>query len=58
MRRGILRYNRDITKIIVFGAELLQIKILDHIILGDNRFYSFADQGVIEDYEIQAKGKL
>ncbi len=49
--------DRDITKTIVFGAELLQIKILDHIILGDNRFYSFADQGLIEDYEIQAKGK-
>jgi DNA repair protein RadC len=30
----------------------MQLKVLDHIIIGNNRFFSFADQGLIEDYEL------
>ncbi len=29
----------------------MQIKVLDHIIIGDNRYFSFADEGLIEEYE-------
>jgi DNA repair protein RadC len=25
--------------------------VLDHIIIGDNRYFSFADQGLIAEYE-------
>jgi DNA repair protein RadC len=28
-------------------AKLLDIDVLDHIVIGDDRFYSFADEGVI-----------
>ncbi|MGB7533165.1 MAG: JAB domain-containing protein [Halobacteriota archaeon] len=28
----------------------MQIKVLDHIIIGDNRYFSFADEGLIEEY--------
>jgi DNA repair protein RadC len=28
----------------------MQIKVLDHIVIGNNRYYSFADRGLIEEY--------
>lgn len=37
--------DREITKILKQVGELLQIGVLDHIIIGLNRFYSFADRG-------------
>ena len=29
----------------------MQLKVLDHIIIGNNQYFSFADRGLIEDYE-------
>jgi DNA repair protein RadC len=28
----------------------IQIKVLDHIIIGENRYFSFADAGLIVEY--------
>jgi len=28
----------------------MQIKILDHIIIGENRYFSFGDAGLIAEY--------
>jgi DNA repair protein RadC len=44
--------DKEITKELVFAASLMQLKVLDHIIIGNNRYFSFADQGLIEDYDI------
>jgi DNA repair protein RadC len=44
--------DKEITKELVFAAGLMQLKVLDHIIIGNNRYFSFADQGLIEDYDI------
>jgi DNA repair protein RadC len=44
--------DREITRELVFGADFLQIKVLDHVIVGGNRFYSFADHGLIEEYDL------
>ena len=30
----------------------MQIKVLDHIIIGDNKYFSFADEGLIEEYNL------
>jgi len=30
----------------------MQIKVLDHIIIGDNKHFSFADEGLIEEYNL------
>lgn len=49
--------DREITKQIVRGSVLLEIKILDHIILGDKGYFSFADEGLIEEYEVSEKQK-
>jgi DNA repair protein RadC len=43
--------DKEITRELVFAARVMQLKVLDHIIIGDNRFFSFADQGLIEEYE-------
>lgn len=44
--------DKDITRDMVFAGNLLQIKALDHIIIGDNRYFSFADEGLIEEYDL------
>ena len=44
--------DKEITKELIFAVQLMQIKVLDHIIIGNNRYFSFADQGLIHEYEI------
>jgi len=44
--------DREITRELVFAARVMQLKVLDHIVIGNNRFFSFADHGLIEDYDV------
>lgn len=44
--------DKEITKELIFAANTMQIRVLDHIIIGNNCFYSFADHGLIEDYNM------
>lgn len=44
--------DREITKELVFAAGIMQLKVLDHIIIGNNRYFSFADEGLIDDYDV------
>jgi DNA repair protein RadC len=39
--------DKKFTKELCDAAKLLEIKVIDHIIVGDNAFYSFADEGAI-----------
>lgn len=41
--------DKQITKAVYFACRLLDIKVLDHIILGSGTFYSFADHGAMDD---------
>ncbi len=43
--------DKLLTRAIVIAAGAMKIKMLDHIIIGDNRFYSFASSGMIEKCE-------
>jgi DNA repair protein RadC len=43
--------DKQITRDLVFIGKVLQIKVLDHIVIGENRYFSFADAGLIEKYE-------
>jgi len=45
--------DRRLTRELVWAGELAQIQVLDHIIVGENSFYSFADAGLIEQYRQQ-----
>jgi DNA repair protein RadC len=42
--------DRKLTKELVLAAKLLMIQVLDHIIIGNNTYYSFADEGLIQSY--------
>lgn len=46
------RDDKDVTRELVYAGAIMQIKVLDHIIIGDNRYYSFAGEGLIEAYEL------
>ena len=37
--------DKSFTKRLIEGGDVLQIKVLDHIIIGDNTYYSFDDEG-------------
>jgi len=42
--------DRKLTRDLVWSARLLSIQVLDHVIIGHNAYYSFADEGLIKDY--------
>jgi DNA repair protein RadC len=41
------REDRELTERLVKAGRLLGITVLDHVIVGEERFYSFADQHLI-----------
>ena len=41
------KYDAEITHRLVNAGNILGINILDHIIIGDNRYISFKEQGII-----------
>lgn len=41
----------ELTRQAVFAGCVMNIRVQDHVIIGDNVFHSFADQGVIRRYE-------
>lgn len=42
----------QLTRDLVFIGNILQIRVLDHIIIGNNRYFSFASEGLIKEYEL------
>lgn len=44
--------DKRITRDLLFVGNMMQIRVLDHIIIGDNNYYSFADEGLIEEYNL------
>lgn len=45
------KQDKELTRDLVFASTLLKIKTLDHVIIGDNTYFSFAAEGLISDYE-------
>lgn len=43
--------DKKITRDLVFACHLMGIKVHDHIIIGDNDKFSFADAGIIEQFD-------
>lgn len=46
--------DNAITKTLVYCGQLLNVKVLDHVIVGKEKYYSYADVGIIEEYEMEA----
>jgi len=43
--------DKQLTRDLVFVGRVMQIRVLDHIIVGVNTSFSFADEGLIKKYE-------
>ena len=43
--------DKQLTRDLVFIGMILPIRVLDHIIIGGNRYFSFADEGLVKKYE-------
>jgi DNA repair protein RadC len=48
--------DKELTRDLVFAGSVLGIKVLDHIIIGENRYFSFASEGLIVQYELDYLG--
>jgi len=46
--------DKQLTRDLVKAALAMELRIFDHVIIGENRYFSFADEGLIEEYEIEA----
>ncbi len=46
------RSDKELTRDLVYAGSIMRIKVLDHIIIGNNRYFSFASEGLIEEYEL------
>ena len=46
--------DKLLTRDLVVAGRTMEIRVFDHLIIGDGRYFSFADEGVIEEYEMQA----
>ena len=43
--------DKSLTRELVYAGKIMRLRVLDHIVIGDNRYYSFAGEGLIEEYE-------
>jgi len=46
--------DKRLTKDLIKAALAMELRIFDHVIIGENSYFSFADDGLIEEYEIEA----
>lgn len=46
--------DKRLTKDLVKAALAMELRIFDHVIIGENSYFSFADEGLIEEFEIEA----
>jgi len=48
--------DKQLTRDLVYASSIMQIKVVDHIIIGNNMYFSFANEGLIEEYELDFLG--
>jgi DNA repair protein RadC len=45
------KQDKAITQELVLACQAVGIQVLDHVIIGDNRYYSFTEAGLMEQYK-------
>jgi len=50
--------DQRLTRDLIWAARLLHIQVLDHIIIGNNRYYSFADEGLVKRFTTACDERL
>jgi DNA repair protein RadC len=48
--------DNELTRDLVYASSVLGIKVLDHIVIGNDRYYSYAGEGLIVHYELDFLG--
>ena len=43
--------DRRVTRELIVAGEAIQISVIDHLIIGENSFTSFADEGLVESWK-------
>jgi DNA repair protein RadC len=43
--------DKKLTREMVYAGKIMRLSVLDHIIIGDNQYFSFAGEGLIGEYE-------
>jgi len=46
--------DKLLTRDLVIAGRAMDIRVFDHLIIGDGRYFSFADEGLIEEYQRRA----
>jgi DNA repair protein RadC len=46
--------DKKLTRDLIIASSAMELRVFDHIIIGENQYFSFADEGLIEEYEMQA----
>jgi len=44
--------DKELTRDLVYAGSIMRIRVLDHIIIGNDRYFSFAGEGLLEEYEL------
>lgn len=44
--------DKEVTRDLIYAGSIMRIRVLDHIIIGENRYFSFAGEGLLEEYEL------
>ncbi|MFN3505072.1 MAG: RadC family protein [Caldimicrobium sp.] len=50
--------DKNITRQLILIGKLLQLKIIDHLILGGDNYYSFAETGLMDELEKEVRERL
>jgi len=50
--------DKRFTKSLMMATKATGMGFFDHIIIGDNGYFSFADEGLIEEYDMRAIREL
>lgn len=45
------KHDKEVTRELVYAGSIMRIRVLDHIVIGNNRYFSFASEKLIEKYE-------
>ena len=44
--------DKELTRDLVYAGSIMHIKVLDHIVIGNDKYFSFAGEGLVEEYEL------
>ena len=46
------RNDKELTKDLIFASSIMRIRVLDHVIIGNDRYFSFNNEDLIAKYEL------